>query len=217
MNSPSTNIRPSPPINRQDFRRRMIGCWLGKAVGGTLGMPYEGVDQMLELTFYDPVPTQMLPNDDLDLQVVYAFLLDKLDDIRVNRHDLVAAWPHVGMSPDEYGICKRNLKLGLKPPHTGSFDNPFTDGMGAAIRTELWACLAPGNPDLAAQYAYEDACMDHAGDGIYAALFLAALQSLAFVESDIDRLLDAALTQIPVHCRVRRAVTDVRVLHSQGK
>ncbi|MEM6391386.1 MAG: ADP-ribosylglycohydrolase family protein [Planctomycetota bacterium] len=185
-------------LNDTTLRPRMIGCWLGKAVGGTLGMPYEGVRETLNLTFYDPVPKEMLPNDDLDLQVIYAFLLDRMGDAtRVDRHALCEAWKYIGMSPDEYGIVKRNLKLGLRAPECGAYDNPFTRGMGAAIRTELWACLAAGNPDLAVQYAYEDACMDHAGEGIDAAVFLAAVQSLAFVDQDRERLLDAGLAYLP--------------------
>lgn len=187
-----------------------MGCWLGKAVGGTLGMPYEGVRHTLSLSFYDPVPTEMLPNDDLDLQVVYAFLLNRMAQPRVDRVLLAEGWKHIGMSPDEYGICKRNLAMGLLPPTTGSYDNPFTQGMGAAIRTELWACLAPGNPELASRYAYEDACMDHAGEGIYAAQFLAAVEAMAFIESDRDRLLDAGLTYIPRDCLLYKAISDTR-------
>lgn len=198
------------PFSMDDYKRRVTGCWLGKSVGGTLGMPYEGVRETLSLTYYDPVPTQMLPNDDLDAQVIYAFLLDRMETPRVDRHVLSQAWQHVGMSPDEYGICKRNLKLGLVPPATGSYDNPFTRGMGAAIRTEIWACLAPGAPDLAAAYAYEDACMDHAGEGIHAAVFIAVLESLAFVERDRDTLLDRALKYLPADSELLAAIADTR-------
>lgn len=45
-------------------------------------MPYEGRDGPLELTFYNPVPEVMLPNDDLDLQVVWACVFDKMAPIR---------------------------------------------------------------------------------------------------------------------------------------
>ncbi len=199
-------------LSDAELRDRIMGCWLGKAVGGTLGMPYEGVRHTLDLTFYDPAPTEMLPNDDLDLQVVYAYLLDRMGDAeggpRVDRNILSAAWGHIGMSPDEYGVVKRNLKLGLRPPATGAYDNAFTRGMGAAIRTELWACLAPGDPALAVKYAYEDACMDHAGEGIYAALFLAAIEAAAFIEPDRDRLLEIGLEHIPADCELAQAVRD---------
>ena len=57
-------------MNNIEFRKKVIGCWLGKAAGGTLGQPYEGTEGPLSLSFYDPVPTDMIPNDDLDLQVL---------------------------------------------------------------------------------------------------------------------------------------------------
>ncbi|MEM8495869.1 MAG: ADP-ribosylglycohydrolase family protein, partial [Planctomycetota bacterium] len=60
--------------------------------------------------------------------------------------------------------------------------------------------------------AYEDACMDHAGEGIDAALFLAAVEALAFVESDRDTLLDAGLSYIDADSELARAIRDPRML-----
>ena len=195
-----------------DYRARVMGCWLGKAVGGTLGMPFEGQDGPLDVWFYTPVPTEMLPNDDLDLQVLWACILDAQDPVRVDRHVLARAWrENCGFPWDEYGVAKRNLAEGIAPPLSGSFDNWFTRGMGAAIRSEVWACLAPGDPALAAKYAYEDACVDHAGEGLWAEVFFAALQSAAFTLSDPDTLLDGAEAALPADSEVRRAVCDTRL------
>ncbi|WP_172582429.1 ADP-ribosylglycohydrolase family protein [Subtercola boreus] len=192
-------------------RDKIEGCWLGKAVGGTLGQTFEGLTGPLNADYYHPVPEEMVPNDDLDLQVLYACVLSEQQTPVVDRHVLAEAWrDHVEFPWNEYGVGMRNLAEGLQPPHTGSFDNWFTAGEGAAIRSELWACLAPGNPDLAAAYAYEDACFDHAGDGIYAAQFLARLQSLAFIESDPDTLIDGALAGIPADSGITSVVTDTR-------
>jgi ADP-ribosylglycohydrolase len=201
----------------KNFRKQVINCWLGKAVGGTLGMPFEGDDGPLDLTYYDPVPTKMIPNDDLDLQIVWACILDKLKNPCVDRYILGQAWlDHVKFPLDEYAVAIRNLRLGIKPPLTGSYDNCYMNGMGAAIRSEIWACLAPGNPALAAKYAYEDACVDHAEEGIWAAVFLASLQSAAFVENVPDTLLDSALEQLPKTSLIRQAVTDTRLWQRQG-
>ncbi len=204
-------------ISKDELRRRMGGCWLGKAVGGTLGMPFEGGDGPLDLTFYEPVPETMLPNDDLDLQVLWACVLDKQKEVRVDRDLFAEAWlTQVEFPWDEYGVAIRNLKMGLKSPQSGSYDNWFVHGMGAAIRTEIWACLAPGDPVRAAAYAYEDACVDHDGEGIWAAMFFAALQSLAFVESDTDELIDQALDVLPESSTVREAVVQTRVWWRQN-
>ena len=193
----------------ENYREKVMGCWLGKAVGGTLGMPYEGKDGPFDLDFYNPVPTGMVPNDDLDLQVVWAYLLDRQETPEVSRTLFSKGWKeNIGFPWDEYGVCIRNLREGIEPPLSGSHDNWFINGMGAAIRSEIWACLAPGNPELAAAYAYEDACLDHAEQGLWAEIWLAAMQSAAFVESDIKKIVQIGFEHIPEDAEIRSAIED---------
>jgi ADP-ribosylglycohydrolase len=206
------NLSPLKPIAQELYREKVLGCWRGKAVGGTLGQSFEGLEGPIVADFYYPIPVGMVPNDDLDVQVVYADVISKLAVPRVDRYVIADAWrDHLRFPWNEYGVGKRNLAEGILPPHTGRFDNWFSAGEGAVIRTELWACLAPGEPRRAAAYAYEDACFDHAEDGVWAAVFMAALQSLAFVESDVDVLLDRASELIPMTSKVRQVVHDTRV------
>lgn len=210
------------PEQVPDYRSRLLACWRGKAVGGTLGQTFEGLEGPLDADFYHPVPSGMVPNDDVDLQVLYACVLAADQQPAVGRMQLAQAWAdHVRFPWNEYGVGMRNLAEGLLPPQTGSYDNWFTCGEGAAIRSELWACLAPGDPDLAAAYAYEDACFDHAGDGIVAAQLLARMEALAFVEHDtgargIARILDLALAAIDPESGIAHAVRDVRSWHAEG-
>ena len=194
----------------ENYRKKVRGAWLGKAVGGTLGQPWEGSRGPLALSFYDPVPTDMMPNDDIDLQVVWACRL--ATDWRgvVSYANFSDAWlRNIGFSFDEYGVARRNLARGIPAPHSGAFDNAFTDGMGAAIRAEIWAVLAPGDPALAARLAKIDASVDHAGEGVYAEQFVAALESALFTSSDLRAAMGVGLAQIPDSSRFKRAVTDV--------
>lgn len=196
-------------MTNADYRKKVLGAWLGKAAGGTLGQPWEGSAGPLKLTYYDPVPTTMMPNDDLDLQVLWACKLATDWKGVVSRDNFAAAWPECIAFPfDEYGVAIRNLKRGIPAPFCGSYDNWFTDGLGAAIRSELWACLAPGDPALAVKYAFEDGCVDHAGNGIYAEQFLAALESLAFTHSDPRELIRKALEHIPADSALACAIRD---------
>lgn len=196
-------------MTNSEYREKVLGAWLGKAVGGTLGQPWEGSAGPLNLSYYDPVPTTMMPNDDLDLQVLWACKLATDWKGVVCRDNFAKAWPECIAFPfDEYGVAIRNLRRGIPAPYSGSYDNWFTDGLGAAIRSELWACLAPGNPALAVQYAFEDACVDHAGNGIYAEQFLAALESLAFTHSDPRELIRMALEHIPADSTLACAIRD---------
>ena len=191
------------------YRKKVLGCWLGKAAGGTLGAPIEGWPGPHHLDFYDPVPTTMQPNDDLDLQVVWFCTIEKLAKPVVDSQVLAEAWvKNVGFPWDEYAVAIRNLKNGIRPPFSGSYDNWFVDGMGAAIRSEIWACLAPGNPELAAKFAYQDACVDHSGNGLWAEVFLAAMESAAFVENDVRRIIEIGKRHIPADCALRQGIED---------
>ncbi len=196
-------------LDKTEYRKKVLGCWLGKAAGGTLGAPCEGKDGPLSYSYYDPVPTTMLPNDDLDLQVLWACVMDGMKEPKVDKDIIADAWlKHVEFPWDEYGVCIRNLRNGIRPPFSGICDNWFYNGMGAAIRSELWACLAPGNPTLAAQYAYEDACTDHSGDGIWAEMFFAVMESLCFRENDLELITLKASSYLPLDSKIRNVAID---------
>ena len=81
--------------------------------------------------------------------------------------------------------------------------------MGSPIRSEIWACIAPGLPNVAAKYAYEDAIVDHAGgESVYGEIFNAAVESSAFVISDKMKLLEIGLSFIPEHCETAKAIRN---------
>lgn len=200
----------------KDYFEKLQGCYTGKAVGGTLGMPLEGYIGTKNVTYYDPVPMHMIENDDIDLQVVWLEVIRECG-LPVNRFDLANGWlKHMRGLPDEYGVVMRNLKHGLYPSLSGGYDNKFTAGMGAAIRTEIWAALAPGDPDLAVKLAVEDACCDHAKDGVDAAVFLAAFESLAYVESDVSVLFERSLSYLPKEGRVYQMITQTLAMWKDG-
>ena len=197
-------------IDGTTYRKKVLGAWLGKAVGGTLGQPWEGCRGPLALSFYDPVPTDMMPNDDIDLQVVWACRLATDWKGVVSRANFSNAWlRNIAFSVDEYGVARRNLARGIPAPWSGSYDNAFTDGMGAAIRAEIWAILAPGDPALAARLARLDASVDHAGDGVCAEQFIAALESALFATDDLRAAIRDGLAQIPDGSRLKTALLDV--------
>lgn len=191
------------------YREKVLACWLGKNIGGILGTPTEGYPGILNFTYYDPVPTEPVPNDDLELQVMNAAALAGMEVPEVNRNIVAEIWRrHMDFHCDEYAVALKNLRNGIRPPWSGSYDNYYHDGMGAAIRSELWACLAPGEPELAAAFAREDACVDHCGDGVDAEVFLAALESRAFVSGDIEDLISCGLRFLPDGSRLKRCIRE---------
>ncbi len=197
-------------LSRSVFRDKVYACWLGKCIGGTLGAPYEGKRHTHALDFYHPLPTQAAPNDDLDLQLIWLKLLEDHGfdpPLPLFAHywsQYASAYPW-----NEYGFFMRNYSRGLRPPIAGCFENYFVDEMGSPIRSEIWACLHPANPQAAARMAWKDSALDHAGgEGMFGEMFFAALQSAAFALSDPITLIRIGLEMIPLSCHVARSVRE---------
>ena len=77
--------------------------------------------------------------------------------------------------------------------------------------------VAPACPAEAARMAYQDAIIDHAGgEGVWGEMFLAALESAAFVVHDLHELIEIGLSLIPPDCRTALAVKDVLGWHRDG-
>ncbi len=59
--------KPLVQINQAEFRDRIFACWMGKNIGGTLGMPFEGKKEPQEISYYTNLkPGEPAANDDLD-------------------------------------------------------------------------------------------------------------------------------------------------------
>lgn len=204
-------------LSKKAYLDKMLGCWLGKAIGGTLGATFEARRGAFDLDFY---PTKlengMLPNDDLDLQLVWLNAAERYKT-ELSAEKLTDYWM-LGVLPNwaEYGVGKSNMRLGLNAPASGKYHNRFKDSNGAWIRSEIWACIAPGHPEIAVKYAMEDACADHADEGVYAEVFTAALESAAFAENDKYKLINIALSYIPADCDCAGAVKKIVELYRSG-
>ncbi|HHY83323.1 MAG TPA: ADP-ribosylglycohydrolase family protein [Clostridiales bacterium] len=206
-------------ITLNDYKNKVLGCWMGKNIGGTLGAPFEWLRQINDVTFYQQdLGGDPLPNDDLDIQLIWLIAMEEkgvdIDAKLLGEYWMLLVTPHWA----EYGNAKLNMRSGLVPPLSGSYSNVYKDSCGAFIRSEIWACVAPGYPALAAKFAFEDAIIDHGdGEGVYAEIFCAALESAAFIESDIQSLIDIGLSYIPADCAIAGAVSLVRDLYANGK
>ncbi|MCX7794961.1 MAG: ADP-ribosylglycohydrolase family protein [bacterium] len=207
-------------LTEKEYYNKVYGCWLGKNAGGTLGTPLEsgwGKEEMFDVWWYPKLQEGGLPNDDLELQLIWLQALEERG-LDINARDLAEYWLDcIAYNFDEYGLNKTNLKKGLVPPISGYFNNWFKHCMGSPIRSEIWACIAPGLPNLAAKYAYEDAIVDHAGgESVYGEIFNAVVESSAFVISDKMKLLEIGLSFIPKDCETAKAIKNAITAYKNG-
>lgn len=195
-------------LNQDDYLDKVRGCWMGKNIGGTIGEPFEWYRQRNQVEFYtQKLKGKAAPNDDLDIQLLWLIAMEERG-VDLDAHILAEYWcQYVTPHWNEYGRGKVNMRSGLLPPLSGSYDNVYKDSCGSFIRSEIWACVAPGLPDLAAYYAFQDAILDHGdGEGTYGEVFCSATESAAFVIKDLRQCIEIGLSYIPEDCGTAAAV-----------
>ncbi len=196
-------------LNKKQVRDKIYACWIGKNIGGTIGTPYEGSREFRDVKGFASEKGAPLPNDDLDLQLVFLTAVEQQGPAGLSPAILAEYWiNYITPHWNEYGVGKSNLKTGILPPLSGElFNDIWKNSNGAWIRSEIWACLAPGFPIISSQYAFMDACIDHGiSEGTYAEIFTTHLESYAFFGTDIREVIEHAMESIPQTSRVYKSV-----------
>jgi len=223
-----------------DYPERVYAGVLGKIIGVYVGRPFEGwtyeriLRELGEITYYVnhklPWNPPLIVTDD-DITGTFTFLRALPD--HGNNRDLTPAqiggawlnyiienrtilwWGGLGNSTEHTAYLR--LKRGYQAPKSGSIvlNGPVVaEQIGAQIFIDGWAMVAPGDPEFAADLARRAASVSHDGEAVYGAQVLAAMESQAFVESDIQALLDVGLSLIPGDSTIHRMIMDLRAWHA---
>ena len=157
-------------------------------------------------------------DDDLNYTLLALKILEQ-HGAAFSSDDVAQAWLldlPAGRTFTAERVAYRNLLDGYLPPATARVRNPFREWIGAQIRTDLYGWVNPGDVLRAAEWAWRDAAVSHTRNGIYGAMYAAALGAYAVVASSIDLVLDAAASVVPPTCRLARAITLGRELADAG-
>jgi len=158
----------------------------------------------------------METDDDIRYTVLGQVVMQK-SGAGFTSEDVAKAWlNYLGYSQ----VCTaetqayRNLVIrygrGLDPGADAAVDwdwvathhNPYREWIGAQIRADSWGYAAPGNPELAADFAWRDARISHVKNGIYGEMFCAAMIAAGFATTDPLQVIEAGLAEIPARSRL---------------
>ncbi|MCE5258076.1 MAG: ADP-ribosylglycohydrolase family protein [Chloroflexi bacterium] len=217
-----------------DYEERVYAGVLGKIIGVYVGSPIEGRDydwithELGEINYYvQEVMGRPLiaPDDDISGTLTfvramsdYGFNPDltpaQIGQTWLNyliEHKTVLWWGGMGTSTEHTAYLR--LKAGIQAPDSGSArlnGRVVAEQIGAQIFIDAWGMIVPGQPQRAADLARRAASVSHDGEAIYGAQVIAAMESAAFYERDIERLLDIGCSVIPADCLIYQLIRDVR-------
>ncbi len=201
------------PEQITDLYDKILGGWLGQIAGASMGTKLEGyTGEVLErcfgpkLGYYIERPDTY--NDDITYEIAFLEALKENDVL--TSHEIASKWLELipfGWSA-EY-IALENLKMGIFPPQSGRFNNPFQEWIGAQMRCMVHGLLRPARPKEAAYLAYLDSCISHSGNGVYGGIHSAVMTSLAFVQNDVRNLIEESKKYVPKNTEFEDVLTDI--------
>ncbi|MBL8162474.1 MAG: ADP-ribosylglycohydrolase family protein [Anaerolineae bacterium] len=222
-----------------DYSERVYAGVLGKIIGVYLGRPFEGwsheaiVEHLGEVNYYvhEKLNVPLIVTDD-DISGTFTFIRS-LTDYGCSREltpaqighswlnyiieeQTILWWGGMGNSTEHTAYLR--LKAGIEAPRSGSMalnGKVVAEQIGSQIFIDGWGMIAPGDPELAADFARRASSVSHDGEAIYGAQVIAAMEAQAFVEPDLNKLIDTALGLIPNNSVIARMIGDIREWHAK--
>ncbi|PZE20540.1 ADP-ribosylglycohydrolase family protein [Paenibacillus xerothermodurans] len=213
-----------------DYIEKVYAGWLGKIIGvrhggNVEGWTYERLERTFgEITGYLHEFKNFAADDDTNGPMVFLRALeDYTYTSEITAEQMGLTW--LNYVPDGHGFfwwggygkstehtAYLNLKNGIAAPRSGSLEqngSAVAEQIGGQIFIDAWGLIAPGNPQLASEYAEKMASVSHDGNGKYGGMFIAACIAAAFTEQDIGNIIAAGLSVIPADSEYARITRDV--------
>lgn len=157
-----------------------------------------------------------MPDDDLNYTVLNLLLLEQ-KGFQFSASDIGEIWA-LNLPPAcTYGAETTafvNYLYGMPIHSVPIYLNPFRDEIGAQIRADMFGYVCPAQPQAAAEFAFRDASFSHVADGIYGAMFVAAMISSAFCAGAMEDIVAAGLGHIPEKSRTASLVRNTLGWHA---
>ena len=218
----------------KDYEEQVFAGVLGKVIGVYAGRPFEGwwKDRLEEkwgfIDHYvhkDQNVPLVVSDDDISGTLTFVRALEDsglykdtpdefFGDTWLNyllEGKTILWWGGMGHSTEHTAYLR--LKAGMKSPQSGAIETngkTVAEQIGAQIFIDGFGLVCPGDPQLAAKLARKSASVSHDGEAVNAAVVVAGMEAAAFVEKDMEKLLDIGVSLIPKNSLIAKLHRDVR-------
>jgi ASC-1-like (ASCH) protein len=213
-----TVLPASQSISARLLQDKIAGGWAGKIIGVTYGGPTEFKAQ--EKTYDEPitwVPADVigsLEQDDLYVQLTFLMTMDQYG-IEAPSKKFQELFAKAGYELWHANVqARKNYFDSIFPPMSGHpKNNIHADDIDFQIEADYIGFMCPGMPQTSNRIADKIGHVMNYGDGVYGGVFLSALYSQAYFESNIRTLVEKALQALPAKSEYAKIIHDVLILH----
>lgn len=221
LSLPKGGLAEQPPhfieIPADSLEDKIRGGMLAQVIGNLNGLPHEFkyINEPGHVEHFTPsLPKGAFTDDDTDIEWIYLRAISKCGENFLPNADIAALWKrHINRRIFAANRYARDLMdLGIEPPWTGNVGlNPWSDfNISGQFICESFGLISPAMPATAARLGvhYTHVAID--GEPAQATQLFTTMIATAFVETDIDKILDAGTAAVDPKSKIADVVTTVR-------
>jgi hypothetical protein len=208
-------------INSAVLKDKIAGGWAGKMIGVTYGAPTEfrakGKIYEDSIRWKSSDIKGSIWQDDLYVQLTFLMSMDKYGinatPKKFQEMFAKAGYPlwHANMQ------ARKNFYDSIFAPLSGNPEyNIHADDIDFQIEADYIGFMCPGMPQKSSEISDKIGHIMNYGDGVYGGIFVAALYSEAYFESDINIIIENALKTIPSESDYYKIIRDVINLYNNN-
>ncbi len=206
-------------IDADEFEDKLRGGMLGQVLGNLNGLPHEFkyIAEPGNVEQYTPsLPDGARTDDDTDIEWVYLRAIAESGESQLPPPRLTQLWKrHINrriFCANRY--ARQLMELGFEPPWTGHPElNPWAEfNIAGQFLCESFGMMAPAMPQTAARLGVHYTTVAIDGEPAQATQLFTAMLATAYVEADLERILDAGAAAVDPDSNVAGIVRDVRAI-----
>lgn len=210
-------------LSKSEVIDKIRGGLLGQILGNLNGLPHEFkyINEPGNVMNYVPsLPDGAWSDDDTDFEWVYVVEMQKHRSALLTHDQIYQLWKErinkrVWCS-NLFARCL--MDLGIRPPYTGNVIlNPWAGfNISGQFLSETFGLMAPAMPQTAARIGLNYTTVAIDGEPAQTTQLFTAMITTAFIESDVNRILDAGIRAVDKESRLLEIISDIREWHAKN-